>query len=274
MTTDELARRRGRAEREVLVISQIPEGFRVYSPTDPRRTYTVRETEGRLVCSCPDFEKHAEDVEWRCKHVLAVERHEGDRYEREERVAIQTEGKAAPAAEPAAPTPPTAPAQMFMKRSVSPDGRIDSLSVGVSWPIEGVPASEMKRRVERVLKMQAEVVERFLKKTDETPDPQRVETESSQAAPARMLRIEGMDGRWGRRLFIAVETAGRTVRLFGTERQLGQAITDAGFPKVAAQVTEGTKLELPCRVVTKPTADGRYLNIERVLPAEDQRSRR
>ncbi len=44
----------------------------------------------------------------------------------------------------------------------------------------------------------------------------------------------------------------------------------AGFPDVASQVAEGLEIRLPCRVTTKPSDDGRYVNVERVLPAEER----
>jgi hypothetical protein len=76
-----------------------------------------------------------------------------------------------------------------------------------------------------------------------------------------------MDGRWGRRLFINVQVNGHTAKLFGTRKQLGEALTAAGYANLAANVAEGMQLNLPCRAITKPTEDGRFLNIEKLFPA-------
>jgi hypothetical protein len=57
------------------------------------------------------------------------------------------------------------------------------------------------------------------------------------------------------------------LKLFGSEKQLSDAVVAAGFPEAANHLAEGSMLNLPCQVVTKPTQDGRFLNIERVLPA-------
>ena len=76
-----------------------------------------------------------------------------------------------------------------------------------------------------------------------------------------------MDDRYGRRLFLVVQSNGSMLRLFGSAKQLADALAAAGFPDYAHHVTEGTALDLPCRIVTKPSPDGRYQNIERVLPA-------
>jgi hypothetical protein len=35
---------------------------------------------------------------------------------------------------------------------------------------------------------------------------------------------------------------------------------------MAERIEEGVALRVPCRVITKPSPDGRYVNIERVLP--------
>ena len=83
-----------------------------------------------------------------------------------------------------------------------------------------------------------------------------------------MVAVGGMDGRWGRRLFLTIEADGKMLRLFGTEKRLAEAITAAGFPDVAKKVAEGLTLDLPCRVVTVPSPDGRFQNVERVLPAQ------
>ena len=71
MTQAELQMRQERATRETFVIAHAKEGYRVYAPTNPKQVYLVS-GEDDLQCTCPDFEKHADDPEWQCKHVLAV----------------------------------------------------------------------------------------------------------------------------------------------------------------------------------------------------------
>ncbi len=83
---------------------------------------------------------------------------------------------------------------------------------------------------------------------------------------AQMLDVVGLDGRWGRRLFINVQAEGRRIKLFGTKSQLAEHVRAAGFPEYADHLTEGVTLHVPCRVLTSPSRDGRYLNIDRVLP--------
>jgi hypothetical protein len=83
-----------------------------------------------------------------------------------------------------------------------------------------------------------------------------------------MVGIGGTDGRWGRRLFIGFQANGQNLRLYGNKAQLAEAIRNAGFPRMAERIEEGVALRVPCRVITKPSPDGRFVNIERVLPVQ------
>ncbi len=81
-----------------------------------------------------------------------------------------------------------------------------------------------------------------------------------------------MDSKWGRRLFINVQVNGKTLKLFGKRDELTAAVVAAGFTGV--QIGEGITLNLPCRVTTKPSPDGKYTNIDKVLPANGQQQPR
>ena len=70
MTATELAKRQARAAHETFVIARNENGFRVYSPADPKRQYTVVDDDGAH-CTCPDFQTHQHDPGWRCKHTAA-----------------------------------------------------------------------------------------------------------------------------------------------------------------------------------------------------------
>ncbi len=278
MTGRELAERKARATEETFVISQAECGYRVYAPTEPKRSYIVSRDGDRLACSCADFLRHEADPDWQCKHVLAVNKQFGNEAPKaqsdseSEKVRQTAKRNGKPAASPA--TTPQSGAQMFLKRSVSPDGRIDSFSVGFTWPVDTLPGKEVVDRIEKTLVLQETVVARFRKQNGQNgnakkePAAMSAENGSSQAALARMVAVGGMDGRWGRRLFITIEADGKLLRLFGTEKRLGDAIKEAGFPDVAKKVAEGLSLDLPCRVVTVPSPDGRFQNVERVLPAQ------
>lgn len=88
------------------------------------------------------------------------------------------------------------------------------------------------------------------------------------AIPAQMINIGGMDTKRGWRIFINIRANSRTLKLFGTRKQLAETINAIGFPEMAEHIEEGMYLNLPCQIITKPSEDGRYLNIERVMPLE------
>ena len=75
-----------------------------------------------------------------------------------------------------------------------------------------------------------------------------------------------MNGKWGERLSLNVQINGRTSRLFGSPKQLAERIQSAGYEIDPANLEPGLRLNLACRVTTKPSDDGRYLNVEKVLP--------
>jgi len=139
MTQEQFDSRSERAEKDLLVISTTDEGWRVRSAHNPSRYYLVSGDGETLRCSCPDFEKHgAEDPSWTCKHILAIQYYQRkpgaarsmEVYSSEERAAIQTEGSSQVKSGQVQPENTNSiPSQMVLKRSLSPDGRIDSISI-------------------------------------------------------------------------------------------------------------------------------------------------
>ena len=277
MTNAQLAKRQERAQHEALVIGPAAEGgFRVYAVTDPKRSYLVTGTAQSSQCTCPDFQTHGDDPEWRCKHILAAlsqlpagnGQAEPDRYELEERRAIQDEDRSPRRKRTEANG--NGPAHMLVKRSVSPDGRIDSLSVEFTCGVDKVPAAEIKTTARKILALQSDIVEEFLDRPGKPNGEPAEPGNGSPAVPARVVAVGGMDGKWGRRLFINVEANGRTLKLFGKPEELAAHIRAAGY-LAPNPFCEGAVLNIPCSITTKPSPDGRYTNVERVLPANQPR---
>ena len=305
MNQTELTKRQERAVSEPLVIQEIAEGFRVYAAGEPRNRYIVSGPPSVPECTCPDFQFHRSDPDWQCKHILAVLNtfsdieviaQNGDAHAAEERQAIQEESGAT---KPSASTARghqngNGISQLLLKRSVSPDGRIDSLSVEISAPVDGLPAVDIHGRAERMLRLQSGIVAQFLNtrgngnsrperhngNLQEQPQERPSSTSNSQssqqrptgtatetsAIPAVLVDVAGMNGKWGRRLFINVQVDSRTLKLFGKPEELIQHIRAAGYLP-PEPFGEGSALDIPCAVTTKPSPDGRYTNVERVLPA-------
>jgi hypothetical protein len=284
MTQTQLDVRKERAENGTFVISRTEEGFRVYSLHNPSHIYLVRQEADRWTCTCPDFEIHKADTTWRCKHILAVapwSKADGAPTPIEPPQAASESPAASESAKPAARkrkvqdqlTPPV-PVQMIMKRSVSPDGRIDSISVEFSLPVSGYSNGEIKQRALSTLELQKEIVGAFLQFNGPKASPvltqgsQPRKPENGEGKPvfARMLDIGKMNGKWGERLFISFAVNGRKSRLFGSPKQLAECIQSAGYEIDPENVQDGLRLNLACRVTTKPSEDGKYLNVDKVFP--------
>jgi hypothetical protein len=240
-------------------------------------------------CTCPDFQVHNQDPEWRCKHIIAVfnlppKEIAADPYDAEERKAIQEESKEP---EPKAKkAKANGTSQMVLKRSVSPDGRIDSLSVEFMLPVGKGAAEEIKERAAEAMQLQSEIVAGFLTNNGKEKNGRETAAVRSQPAKseqkrsdsddgsvfAQIVSIGGMNTQKGWRLFMNFNVNGRNCKLFGTRKELAQHVVDAGFTNLVNRIEDGMIFNLPCRVITRPSADGRFLNIERVLPVEALRS--
>ena len=304
MTDSELEQRRARAMNETLVIAPTEGGFRVYNPANITHIYMVSGLPDLPKCNCADFENHKSDPDWRCKHILAVL----NEFEKRQ-VPIVASPTPEPAEEKEVEAKPGEPvekkktkatrnsqqSQLIIKRSVSPDGRIDSLSVEFSNPIDSETDNEIKERAAKALSLQSEIVHEFLnqngkrKVPSEAPKaPTAATTQTSGttnsplqpakgadgAVPAQLLNIAGMNTRSGWRLFINVQVNGTTLKLFGTKRELSDYVAAAGFTGIADRVEQGMTLNLPCRALTKPSPDGRYINVERVIRRQSRLKRR
>lgn len=263
MNTDE----RSSTDTENFVIAKTAQGYRVCSLLDPARQYVVSGLPNEPHCTCPEFQGNEGDPQWSCKHILAVLGQLATPQAKVETPAPATVTECNERTPRSAKTRGNG-GQMVLKRSVSPDGRIDSLSVEFACPIGQGSAEAIKAYADYTLKLQGDIVEGFLK-TNAKPrsNGAKPEAGSDGAVSARMIQVGGMDTRWGRRIYIAVEVNGQTLKLFGNEKQLAEALAGAGFAKVPERLTEGLALNFPCRAITKPSSDGRYVNVERVLPA-------
>jgi hypothetical protein len=249
---------------ETLVVARVGDGFRVYSIHAPHLFYFVTGSPDLPVCTCPDFHVQEDDPSYRCTHVRAV-------YGNGPIAAPPFPSFLAPPSfpDPVRHEPPSqdtgAPAHMSIKRSVSPDGRIDSLSVEFSCDVDQLSDDEITASAQRFVDVQRAIADGFRHNGSAPPTHA---TPSNDIQPAQLVGIGGMDGKWGRRLFLLVQVRDRQLRFFGSAKQLADAITAAGFPGYAQQIVEGLAFNLPCRVTMSPSADGRFMNIDKILPAQ------
>jgi hypothetical protein len=216
-------------------------------------------------CTCPEFEDHRNDPEWKCQHMLAVLNLLN---KSSEQGAAQS--KEAELRKEADVDETLTGLKMEIKRSVSHDDKINSLSITLSYPVESDSPSEVKDNAERLIGVLTEITDRFKQENGKAPEQRSIQQNSGNGSvPAQMLSVGGMKGTWGgRRLFLNFDVNGQTLKLFGNRNELAKYISYAGFPDLSERIGEGTILNLPCRVVTKPSADGKFVNIERVYPIE------
>ena len=276
MTQEQFVSRKERAERDVFVITAAEEGWRVRSARNPSRFYQVSANGTDLQCTCPDFHSHApQDPAWQCKHVLAVQDHQAktgaadpqtENELAEERAAVQAEGPGEvqrPNGEPSA-------AQMLIKRSISPDGRIDSISIEFAFAVFNATVSQIRDRAAKTLKLQTEIVRGFLNgagcKVNSGKPSQSQAHKPNGATFARLLDVGVTNGQYGERFYLNVAVNGRRARFFGTADQIAKAVSTAGEQVYATAIEPGMRFNLPCLVLTKESQDGRYLNVTRVLP--------
>lgn len=276
MTTQEK-----KGNEAMFVISRTEEGFRVYSPLQPAQSYTVSGSAESPLCTCVEFQNHIGDLHWRCIHIEAVLHQLKKQPEPEPSPA---QGKPEHSPEPSrngkrnGKAKGSPDAQMILKRSVSPDGRIDSLSVEFLCPVGKATEEEIKAKALSTMQLQNAIVGEFLngngKGPTPSPQPPAVQKVAEYPVPARLISIGGMNGQYGRSLFITIQANGQTLRLFGGYKRLRAALTDAGYGNFSARIEEGLLLNLPCRVVTKPNGNGRYPAIAQVLPADEPAAQR
>jgi hypothetical protein len=310
MDATELEKRKARAVNETLVIAPTESGFRVYNPANITNLYMITGIPDSPKCNCPDFTTHESDLDWRCKHILAVL----NRNEKQPSAIPSTETAPAPEQKENASKPTESSekkkaktsrngqhSHMLIKRSISPDGYIDSVSVEFSAPVDDEADEATIQRAKKMLSLQSEIVNGFLQtngngnsKTEvhegangnryaaanghansngdgRNPKQQKANGangSSDNAVPAQLLNIAGMNTRTGWTTFINVQVNGTTAKLFGDKQELAKHITDAGFADIAHRISQGMFLNLPCRVITKRTPDGKYLNIEKVFPVK------
>jgi len=260
MTSEEYQKRLERAKNETFVIARTEEGFQIHSPASGGRVYQVTGSPEEPECSCPDFQHHASDPDWRCKHVLAV---------------LHRKDSAIENGEPGEAAQEAPESRMLLKRSVSPDGKIDALSVEFSLPVKGSDPEAIEARARKILALQDAITHGFLRRNGGNGSNGDRPTTTSESAngdaiDARIVGVGGMDGKWGRRLFLTFQANGRNLRLYGAEEELKARIDDAGFAEQAEHIAEDQRFDLPCRIRTEPTEDGKYVNVVQVLPAESE----
>ena len=107
--------RQKRAQALIPTVRKVDGGYRVASSRSTTE-YLVTKPNGRILCTCPDFQHHEDEPDFQCKHVMAVITALKQR-------AITSNGH-----DPA-PAPATTPTSAPALRSSSEGGSPDSLHI-------------------------------------------------------------------------------------------------------------------------------------------------
>ena len=165
---------------------------------------------------------------------------------------------------------------MLVKRSLSPDGRIDSISLEFSFDVREESAGDIKSRALKALKLQTEIVQSFIGPAKPNGRSNGKSTARSNgnnndhangAVTARMLDVGITQTAYGERAFANFDVNGRRARLFGSSEAILDAVASAGKRIGPEAIEEGRMLNLPCRVETVEKANGKYLNVTKVFAA-------
>ncbi|MCG3198805.1 MAG: hypothetical protein GHCLOJNM_03312 [bacterium] len=286
----------------ILVVTEAERGYDVFSPDDPRTHFHVGGTPAAPTCTCPVFLRRSDPFH-RCPHILAVFGGRGgsgqpvpepDSLEAEERLAIQAESSF-PGAETRRAIPQF-PSDLTIKRSVSPDGKIDSLSVELSCPVHEADFGATVNQACMALGIQDAIVQTFLadRRGSRTQGngngrpPSNGNTgpqtgaygqggspsngqyrQQSNGHPVRatLVSVGGMQTKSGWRLYLLVDVSGKQYKLFGNHQQLAEHLASAGHSINPVQIYPELKFNLPCQVLLEPSKDGKYTNVAKVFPA-------
>ncbi len=283
------------SKTDVLVGQKTEHGIVVHSPSNPTVTYLVTGTKERPHCTCGAFQALKHQPQFRCDHIKAVEAQlplEAD---------LQVEAfNADDYQEEPETAPSNTPPMLTLKRSISPDGRIDSLSVEIAYPLASKNSATILTNAKHVLALQNAITDDFRR---EHPAPQRNghyqngngqhsngngqhangnghngnsahHASSDASVPAHLLDVGGMNTRYGYKHFLTVQVGDQRLKLFGAKTKLGETIAAAGYPERGQYLENGSRLDLPCRVVLQQNNGNKYPTITQVLPAHSNGAHR
>lgn len=249
-------------EAPLVVISQ-PEGFDVYAADMPENIFTVSGDPEEPECTCSDYRWKSSTPGYQCRHIAAV-------FKKMDEARVGDSGQS----EPPFNGFDDEPLQevMVVKRSVSPDGRIDSLSIEFSMPVGESTSEEVEAFASSLIARQEAIIAAFMhsrqQRQTKNAEPNHTSPRTGPEPVAAILRdVGGMNTRYGWRYFINVEVNGQTRRLIGTKRQLSEHLEAADLGGLASNISKGVNLDARCRAILVPSADGRYQNIESLEPA-------
>lgn len=173
------------------------------------------------------------------------------------------------------PFPEQHAARMLVTRSLSTDGTLDAVSIKLELELDDLTMPEMKTLGLNALKLETEIIETFFGADVSLSHPQDFATgypledddfgaDAGAAVPARLLDIGKTQNN---AYFVNVRVGAQTAKLFGSTRKLVRQLARAGLDLSPETISEKLALNFACRAITKPSTNGRYLQVVALFPA-------
>lgn len=164
----------------------------------------------------------------------------------------------------------------MLVRSLSTKGKVEVVSVKLELPLAALTPAEIKAQGLTALRLEAEIIEAYFSSAASPPSASvavngyrqfadSAAQEEEAAVPATLLDIGKTKNN---AYFINVKVGAQTARLFGHRRDLVTQLARAGVDLTPEAISERLALNTPCRAITKPSNDGRYLLVVKLFPAK------
>jgi len=263
-------------------LTRTDRGYTVQAGT---KTYEVTVEHDGIVCDCNNFQKQQKDGGYYCSHITAAlaqfEAEQSDTTPTKATIIEQIDSKVGISSKPngTAKVPLTFPPKqvpapsnqthMLIKRSLSVDGRIDSISIEVDFGLLDEDETVVKAQALKSLKLQDSIIKEFVavnQPKEDLPEPPQVvnptDTIPEDVVDAIMTKVGKAQNM---SFYITVELPeAKTAKLFGNQKYLSHQIAQVGFSFPPEKIVEGIVLNIPCKVTT--VINGKFINVDRVFP--------
>ena len=238
--------------------------------------YQVKlDLDGNGICTCPDFQVRSAQEDCICKHIAAAAITSlvpGVQPPSSTSESMKTHGNQ---------TAKVSPLIYRLRRNVQIDGA-NGVQVEVEARATDDEAQDLKtssyafdllqRLASHIAKGTAPSESNFARSavssgavtTTPTKSPARSASEGHPVS-AVISKIDRMKTRQGESLFLKVDVAGETVRVFGRPERLANHLKASGYDIPANEIQAGLELNLPC-VVRTGNGNRGYKTIEEFLP--------
>ena len=146
--------RRRRAVALMPTVRRVEGGFRVSSSTR-EISYLVTQPNRRLICTCADYQRHQDDPNFQCKHVIAV-----DMAKKEGRVSESPNGHTSPEPIKIYPSNGVSVLHRYLPNEDPVRIKLIKNTKGYSWEIS-VAEVDTEKALAKLVELEAQVKDQF-----------------------------------------------------------------------------------------------------------------